>query len=91
MTRSVILSAFALLLAAAPASAAPPVISTPVGARSFTRTPIVRIMARATHIAAIAGHTGDGIAGTITGIGTTDLCRVRKCRLSSVRRCPALC
>ena len=30
-------------------------------------------MARATHIAAIAGHTGDGIAGTITGIGTTDL------------------
>ena len=30
-------------------------------------------MARATHIAAIAGHTGDGIAGTITGIGITDL------------------
>jgi hypothetical protein len=30
-------------------------------------------MARATHIAAMAGHTGDGIAGTITGIGTTDL------------------
>jgi hypothetical protein len=30
-------------------------------------------MAWATHIAAMAGHTGDGIAGTITGIGTTDL------------------
>ncbi len=27
----------------------------------------------ATHIAAMAGHTGDGIAGTITGIGITDL------------------